>query len=125
MKIGFRLWMRNVFTESLSMEFKRWKREMNTWFFSKENALSSHTKEWLHSLDTFQVSRVWSILIRNPLPCLTVVCVCVCVCVCWQIGSGKSNCRESRSCNSQPVRPLRSQDGCEVHGCTLRQTLAM
>ena len=77
MKIGFRLWMRNVFTESLSMEFKRWKREMNTWFFSKENALSSHTKEWHHSLDTFQVSIVWSILIRNPLPCLTVVCVCV------------------------------------------------
>ena len=39
------------------------KREMETWFFSKEKALSFHTKEWLHSLGTLKISRVWSILI--------------------------------------------------------------
>ena len=45
---------------------------MGIWFFSREKALSFHTKDWLLSLDTL---RVCSILIRSLLPRL-IACVC-------------------------------------------------
>ena len=46
---GMCLWLRNVFTKSQSMEWKRWKREVGTWFFSKGKS-SFFSYKWLASL---------------------------------------------------------------------------
>ena len=82
---------------------------------------SFYTREWLHSLSILRVSKVWSILIRSLLPRLTGLCVCVCVC-CGRKTVVCAVCRVHRSCNSQPIRPLRLRDGHEVHINTLSQT---
>lgn len=59
------LWMGNVFTDSLINGMKEMEKRGGNLFFSKEKKkkLSFHKKEWLHSLGSIRVSRVWLILI--------------------------------------------------------------
>ena len=62
------LWMKNVFMDeecvyriSINGMKEMEKGDEELGFSLRKKALSFHTKEWLHSVGTLRVSRVWSI----------------------------------------------------------------
>ena len=101
------LWMKKVFTKSLSMQWKIWKRKNGSYGFS-------HGKSslFIQRLNFNSFTLLTFLGFVQPLS----ETMCVLVDKQWT-----GECRVQRSCSSRPDRPLRSQVGCEVHDCTLNQ----